>query len=104
MWLGVDDPEQWFESSHDSVFQQWQAFYKLEPFGGERELLARIAAFLQIIAWKDRDEAGIKSVNKCAQELVQSMMPADWIGQPEKTSDHGDSIQKFEAFVSKAFG
>lgn len=103
--LGIARPEQWLEEVDDIDFAQWYAYYQLEPFGGEQELLARCAAFLQIIAMKDYDEQGVKSVAKYAQSLLQSIMPSDWIGQPESgKSATEDSLQAFEAVVMKAFG
>lgn len=103
--LGIVRPEQWLEDVDDIDFEQWHAFYKLEPWGNEQELLARCAAFLQIIAMKDCDESGVKSMLKYSQSLIEKLMSADWIGQPESSNVDGeDSVKAFEVVVSKAFG
>jgi hypothetical protein len=85
------------------VFENWRAYYRVEPWGGERELLARIAALLQMLVWKEHARDTHKA-DKCVDSLVQSMMPDDWIGQPEAKHSSTDSVEQFESFVSGKFG
>ena len=85
------------------VFENWRAYYRVEPWGGERELLARIAALLQMLVWKEHASDTSKA-DKCVEALIQSLMPGDWVGQPEARPDAGNSVEQFESFVSGKFG
>ena len=98
--VGEQDPEQWLEDCPDRVYDQWQAFYRLEPWGGERELLARIVSLLWLIAVENRKS---DEVSKVSEMIVNSLMPGDWIGQPE-TPDEQGSVETFESVVAKLWG
>lgn len=100
----IGKPEQWLEDVDDVEFDQWRAYYQIEPWGGEKELLSKCVALLQMLVWakysKDTAEA-----DKCVEEIVQSLMPGDWIGQPEIVEQSTeDSLRAFESIVSKAYG
>ena len=87
------------------AFENWRAYYRVEPWGGEKELLARIVAILQMLMWKEY-ASDVEWADKRVESLVQLLMPGDWVGQPEQanTATAEQSIASFEAFVSKAFG
>lgn len=82
------------------AFEKWYTFYRCEPFGGERELLARITSLLYIIAsgtmkWKD--------VVESSDSLMQSLMPPDWIeAKPMPTEI--DTIKSAESVFERLFG
>jgi hypothetical protein len=33
--LGIDDPRSWLDATPDDVVSLWDAFYRLEPWGGD---------------------------------------------------------------------
>lgn len=35
MAIGIDDPRAWLDATPDDVVTLWEAFYQLEPWGGE---------------------------------------------------------------------
>ena len=88
--LGVEDAEQWLEDCPDRVYKNWYAAYQCEPFGGETELLARIASLLYIIASKGSE---IESVSKACDAITKTLMPGDWVGANKQTS----SLDNFKA-------
>lgn len=79
--LGIDDPEQWLEDCPKRVYDRWQAAYQLNPFGGEQELLARIASLLYLLAC-DRRESD--KVMEASNKIMRLFMPRDWIGQQQE--------------------
>jgi len=85
------------------VFENWQAAYKLRPFGDEQELLARIVSLLILLASKQMD---IATVMNASNSLMRSLMTAEWVGARDETSEKKqvDSVQSFEAIVARAFG
>lgn len=79
----------------------------MEPFGGERELLARAVSLLMILAMRDCKNPD--AIMDASDAIMRSMMPGDWIGQgrsqnvdPEKKIR--DGIEGFEAVASKLYG
>ena len=85
------------------MFENWQAAYRLRPFGDEQELLARIVSLLILLASKQMD---IATVMNASNSLMQSLMTAEWVGARDETTDKKqvDSVQSFEAIVARAFG
>ncbi len=94
--IGIEDPEQWLEDVPQRVFAAWKSHYRVEPFGGERELLAKAVALLYTIAMQHTE---FDAVQKMVDAIVPGLMPSDWIGQPEQNEQH-DSIADFERMVS----
>lgn len=100
--LGLEDPEQWLEDCPERVANHWEAFYRLNPFGGEEELLARIASLLYVIAMQNTKA---EAVCAASDALMQALMPSDWVGRKEATqATIGESMQRFEQTVSKMYG
>ena len=100
--LGIDDPEQWLEECPREVFDNWYAAYRVEPFGGERELLARMVSLLYLIACREREPDAIFAAS---DKLMQWLMPSDWVDakKPER-SETPDSIKSAEEILARAFG
>ena len=65
------------DSCPDEVFEDWRAHYRVEPWGNEEFLLARIASYLSALV-SAKGEAG----NDWFQQL-HKFMPPDWYYQPE---------------------
>jgi hypothetical protein len=100
--LGLEDPEQWLEDCPDRISDNWEAFYRLNPFGGEQEMLARITSLLYVIAMQN---CKAEAVCKASDSLMQALMPSDWVGRKEIPKLSIDQhMQQFEAAVAKAFG
>lgn len=101
----MEDAEQWLEDCPDRVFQNWYAAYRCEPFGGETELLARIASLLYIIASKGSE---LEKVCKASDAITKTLMPSDWVGNRQEHSlagfDADELKQQFKAMESAIAG
>lgn len=97
--LGIDDPIEWLENVSDEVFDLWYAYYRLEPWGNEAEMMAEVATNTQFAAVLQSTDA--KATMKAIDNAFKSRMPAAWINQPETTVD---SIEAAEQIFAKAFG
>lgn len=86
------------------MFNGWEAFASLEPFGGEREMLARIASLLTILAIQGGSKSG--DVLDASDSIMRAFMPAEWIGQPkpDEAPDIGTQMAQFEKAVAAAYG
>lgn len=101
--FGVQDPEQWLEDVPDRVWELWKSYYALEPFGGERELFAKLVVLIkQLLAIKYKPEDAGKILKAC-DDIAGSEMPWEWIGQPQIVSG-SDTIANFEATVAGLYG
>ena len=69
--IGESDPEQWLEDVPERVFELWEAFYAVEPWGDERRLLAKL---IDLMALQLGIKGGIPE---------HANMPWTWIHQPE---------------------
>lgn|GEM_PF-3323147 len=98
--LGVEDPEQWLEEVPERVYKNWVAHYRCEPFGGERELLAKVVALLYTIAMQHTE---FDAVQKMVDAIVPGLMPSDWIGQPVQ-KDESKSMDEVERQMEARYG
>lgn len=69
----IDNPVEWWDNLPDSVVEFWQAYYRIEPFGGEWHRNAKVCQMLHLTAM--RFAAGK------AEKLmpIGDFMPADWV-------------------------
>ena len=74
--LGIEDPEQWLEDCPDRVYERWVAAYRLNPFGDEQFMQARICALLFMLVQRDYKEATWEAMVR----ITKLFMPPDWIG------------------------
>jgi len=82
--LGIEDPEQWLEQCPERVYENWLAYYRLEPWGMEAELLAKIVGLLMYLCRKQGGE--IEDIEKFANVIARCVMPGNWVDQqPDKT-------------------
>lgn len=65
------------------MFHQWNASYRLQPWGDEQELLATIAAMLYETLLRGTEKNGEDSLWKRLQMAKRLFMPPSWIGQKE---------------------
>lgn len=96
--LGIDDPLTWLETVDDEVFATWEAYYRLEPFGDERFLLARIVSLLSMLM---ATKLSADDASKVVAE-VKDLMPSDWVWQPERVETN--SIEAAESVLARMFG
>jgi len=103
--LGIEDPEQWLEDCPDRVFDNWYAFYQLEPFGGETALLTRLVAMLFISCM--RQGVKLEELNSISDDFMKMLMPSDWYVEDDKPELDVDAIKdnlaKMSAALAKAF-
>lgn len=81
--LGIDDPEQWLEDCPDRVFAVWEAYSQVEPWWGQRELLARIVASLRCLLAGKYESDKVEGVLKNLDTIAAGYMPGDWVDRPE---------------------
>jgi len=79
--LGIEDPEQWLENCPDRVMDNWLAYYRLEPFGMESELLSKIAGLLFYLCRRHGGE--VEDIDKFASAIARCLMPGNWVGQKQ---------------------
>jgi hypothetical protein len=95
--LGIEDPEQWLENCPERVYENWLAYYRLEPFGMEAELLSKIIGLLFYLCRKDGGQ--IEDIDKFCNAIARCMMPGNWVGQqPEKTTQKLSAEQLKQRF------
>lgn len=85
------------------MFNNWQAAYRLRPFGDEQELLARIVSLLILLASKQMD---IATVMEASNAIIRSLMTSEWIGAIDESTTKKqwkESIASFEEVVARAF-
>ncbi len=58
------------------MYRNWYAAYQCEPFGGETELLARIASLLYLIASRGSE---MEAVCRASDAILKTLMPSDWV-------------------------
>jgi hypothetical protein len=74
--LGIEDPEQWLEDCPDRVYDRWVAAYRLNPFGDEQLLLARLCSLMFLMVREKYGDETCDAMNS----LTKLFMPSDWIG------------------------
>lgn len=90
------EPEEWLNAVSKSQLQVWKNYYRVEPWGGELELLARILAAVESGLMAE-DQGKLR---RALDLLASKWLPASWIGQPEQT----DGLAAFEATVAAQYG
>ena len=98
--LGIDDPEQWLEECPDRVFDNWLAYYRLEPFGMESELLTKIIGLLFYLCRRQGGE--IEDIDKFASAIARCMMPANWVGQKQAATQEKVTAEELKARFAAA--
>lgn len=84
------------------MFEVWEAYSRLEPWWGQRELLARMLAVLRCLLAGKYDEDKVAGVMKTVDEMAGNWMPGDWVDQPEPKAEA--SIEEVEAQLAARFG
>lgn len=91
--LGIDDPEQWLEDCPDRVFEVWDAYAQLEPWWGDREMLAGLLATTRSLLASKYEDRQIEAVLKSVDQITAAYMPGDWVGQPPPVDEQVSGIQ-----------
>lgn len=104
--LGIEDPEQWLEDVPDRVYDNWYAYYQIEPFGGETALLTRLVTLLFISCM--RQGIKLEELNSISDDFMKMLMPSDWYVEDsaEKSFDVDtvkENLAKMGAALAKAF-
>jgi hypothetical protein len=92
----IDNPFAWWDSLPDGVVEFWQAYYRVEPFGGQWHRHATTCMMLDRLALRFSAER-----NERIQPFA-SWMPADWVELGQKTeqvpiSKQLDAVAKVQA-------
>jgi hypothetical protein len=107
--LGIEDPEQWLEDCPERVFDNWLAYYRLEPFGLESELLSKIIGLLFYLCRKQGGE--LEDIDKFVSAVSRCVMPGNWVGQSQVGSQEKLTAEELkkrfaaaQKMAEKAFG
>lgn len=83
------EPEQWLAEVDETTFRHWEAFYRLEPWGDEQLLLARLVNLVSILlaskAGKDGEDFIIK---------LEELMPYNWAWRPQRKVDDIQTVEQ----------
>lgn len=82
------------------MFDNWLAYYRLEPFGLESELLAKIIGLLFYLCRRQGGE--IEDIEKFASAIARCMMPANWVGQKQAASQEKVTTEELKARFAAA--
>lgn len=95
-----DDPEQWLHEADDRKLAFWRAWYRLEPWGGDKEVLAAVAT---LITHLDRTLLACHGQRPSSRSLqIKDFMPLGWEGASPATSRKDQSsINAFYQFAQK---
>ncbi len=64
------------------MWNLWKSYYQIEPWGSEREILAKVLASLKkLVSLKFADEEGIVKALENIDAVACNYMPGDWVGQ-----------------------
>ena len=66
------------------VLNNWDAYWQIEPWGSERELLAKCVATLKRLLATKYNEDVIERVLDAVDKAAAYYMPWDWIDQPKR--------------------
>lgn len=77
------------------MLDNWLAYYRLEPFGLESELLAKIIGLLFYLCRKQGGE--IEDIDKFASAIARCMMPGNWAGQTKATKQEKITVEDLKA-------
>lgn len=73
------------------MLDNWLAYYRLEPFGLESELLSKIIGLLFYLCRKQGGE--IEDIDKFASAIARCMMPGNWVGQTSATKQEKLTVE-----------
>ena len=82
------------------MFDNWLAYYRLEPFGMESELLAKIIGLLFYLCRRQGGE--IEDIEKFANAIARCMMPGNWVGQKQAATHEKVTAEELRARFAAA--
>jgi hypothetical protein len=94
-----DDPEAWLDQCTPRQLSVWQAFYSIEPFGGEFHRTAQTNVMLSNVLSMIAAGHG----QKVQPSRLEDFMPSNWIGsKPKKLAvkQNAKSVRKAEKILS----
>lgn len=87
------EPEEWLATVDPESFRQWEAMYRLKPWGDEQYLLARLVSEVsKLVASKAGESAADFLVN------VQDLMPPNWVWHKDDEQSPDDFAKQAERF------
>jgi hypothetical protein len=101
--LGIDDPRAWLDATPDDVVGLWDAFYRLEPWGGEYQRhadqmeIAEAAFALQanMAIPKNRQDLKFKPRQR------KRFFPANYAGElPVDNKPKENAVDQCQKFIS----
>ncbi len=96
----MQDAEQWLEDCPQRVLDNWLAYYRLEPFGNESELLSKIIGLLFYLC---RSKGGeVEEIQKFVEIVQRYVMPSGWIGQQQIVDSGTVTVDELKARFAKA--
>lgn len=96
----MQDAEQWLEDCPKRVFENWLAYYRLEPFGNESELLGQIIGLLYYLACRQGGE--LKEIEKFVKAIQRCVMPGSWVDQVQSTGNERVTAEELKVRFAQA--
>jgi|DEB3_MinimDraft_2_1074329.scaffolds.fasta_scaffold00218_7 hypothetical protein len=91
------EPEQWLATVDEKTYRNWESYYRLEPWGDEQYLLARLINLISLLV---ASKAGERAEDYVIQ--LEDIMPPSWAWRPQKrTEDIAAVEQKLAGLYSQ---
>ena len=97
------EPAEWLDSIDEETYRTWEAYSRLEPWWGHRELLAKLLATQRCLLAGKYEEDKVSGVLKNVDDVAAGYMPGDWVDQPEPV-DPEKAIRDVEKQLAARFG
>lgn len=83
------EPEQWLADVDEQTFRQWEAYYRLEPWGDEQLMLARLINLVSVLL---ASKAGDKAEDVIIK--MEDLMPYNWAWRREKKVEDIQTVEQ----------
>jgi len=83
------EPEQWLETVDEQTYRNWESYYRLEPWGDEQYLLARLINLISLLV---ASKAGERADDYVVP--IEDVMPPAWAWRPQKRSEDIATVEE----------
>jgi hypothetical protein len=83
------EPEEWLAGIDEATYSKWEAYYRLEPWGDEQFLLARLISLVSLLV---ASKAGDKAEDFVIK--LEDLMPYNWAFRPQRKADDLQTVEQ----------